>query len=357
MPRETVTLRKSLNSSFLARAILPILVLASLSASAQAQSAPTPTPPQQSVEERKARLKAQSKALLAQVEALAALRAKQIEDAERALAQTPPAGQPVEEVTPASEPAPVEEVAPAPEPAPVEEVAPAPEPAPVEEVAPAPEPAPVEEVAPAPEPAPVEEVAPAPEPAPVEEVAPAPEPAPVIDQTLTSPRVPSDPSASPRSFLADLRGRYLKRFGSDPAIASGDMREIDEFSLRVRRWAVVQNRVLSQPIDWRVRVLQSRVPTTSSKSIAMMCQCVDASGANIGDSFRVEMEVDGENSPPPTSAVGTAYRLTGTIHPGIEFSAEHVTEGQWHRDGVFVAPFCAAHWYIIGQDLTTSNSG
>jgi hypothetical protein len=166
----------------------------------------------------------------------------------------------------------------------------------------------------------------------------------------------SNPFESPETLLVEMSQRYAERFSKAPTLTPDRTLDFDDFSLNLQRWAVAQNRILCQAINWSVTVLRTEPSQKASDKIILTCQAVDANGSNVGDSFHAEMDRSPTSELVRSSPKGTIFQLVGAIDPRIDFSAEHETDGSWNRSGTFVAPYCVSHWVVIGKELTSNTA-
>jgi hypothetical protein len=175
-------------------------------------------------------------------------------------------------------------------------------------------------------------------------------------ETQTNSAITSDPFQTPNTLLVEMSRRYAARFGTTPTLTPDRTLDFDDFSITVRKWAVGQNRILCQTINWPVTVLRTEPSQKASDKIILTCQAVDANGSNVGDSFHAEMDRSPTSELVRSSPKGTIFQLVGDIDPRIDFSAEHETDGSWNRSGTFVAPYCVSHWVVIGKELTSNTA-
>jgi len=175
-------------------------------------------------------------------------------------------------------------------------------------------------------------------------------------QTQSNSAITSDPFQNPNTLLLEMSQRYAERFGTTPALTPDRTLDFDDFSITLRKWAVAQNRILCQAINWSVTVLRTEPSQKASDKIILTCQAVDANGSNVGDSFHAEMDRSPTSELVRSSPKGTIFQLVGDIDPRIDFSAEHETDGSWNRSGTFVAPYCVSHWVVIGKELTSNTA-
>ncbi len=166
----------------------------------------------------------------------------------------------------------------------------------------------------------------------------------------------SNPFESPETLLVEMSQRYAERFGTTPTVTPDRTLDFDDFSITLRKWAVAQNRILCQSINWSVTVLRTEPSQKASDKIILTCQAVDANGSNVGDSFHAEIDRSPTSELVRSSPKGTIFQLVGDIDPRIDFSAEHETDRSWNRSGTFVAPYCVSHWVIIGKELTSNTA-
>ena len=166
----------------------------------------------------------------------------------------------------------------------------------------------------------------------------------------------SNPFESPETLLVEMSQRYAERFGTTPTVTPDRTLDFDDFSITLRKWAVAQNRILCQAINWSVTVLRTEPSLKASDKIILTCQAVDANGSNVGDSFHAEIDRSPTSELVRSSPKGTIFQLVGDIDPRINFSAEHETDRSWNRSGIFVAPYCVSHWVIIGKELTSNTA-
>ena len=166
----------------------------------------------------------------------------------------------------------------------------------------------------------------------------------------------SNPFESPETLLVEMSQRYAERFGTTPTVTPDRTLDFDDFSITLRKWAVAQNRILCQAINWSVTVLRTEPSQKASDKIILTCQAVDANGSNVGDSFHAEIDRSPTSELVRSSPKGTIFQLVGDIDPRINFSAEHETDRSWNRSGIFVAPYCVSHWVIIGKELTSNTA-
>ena len=165
--------------------------------------------------------------------------------------------------------------------------------------------------------------------------------------------ITSGPTQNPETFILEMTQRYTQRFGANPSLMPSNTLDFDDFSINLQRWAVVQNRILCQPIDWSVQVLRTEPSKKSSDKIVLKCQAVDANGASIGNPFHAEIDRSPTLELVQSSPNRTVFRLVGNIDPRLQFSAEHAKANSWSRDGTFVAPYCVSHWIVVGKQLTS----
>ena len=175
-------------------------------------------------------------------------------------------------------------------------------------------------------------------------------------ETQTNSAITSDPFQNPNTLLLEMSQRYAERFGTTPTLTPDRTLDFDDFSITLRKWAVGQNRILCQTINWPVTVLRTEPSQKSSDKIILTCQAVDANGSNVGDSFHAEMNRSPTLELVRSSPKGTIFHLVGAIDPRIDFSAEHETDGSWNRSGTFVAPYCVSHWVVIGKELISNTA-
>ncbi|NDG63348.1 MAG: hypothetical protein EBY29_07750 [Planctomycetes bacterium] len=175
-------------------------------------------------------------------------------------------------------------------------------------------------------------------------------------ETQTNSAITSDPFQNPNTLLLEMSQRYAERFGTTPTLTPDRTLDFDDFSITLRKWAVGQNRILCQTINWPVTVLRTEPSQKASDKIILTCQAVDANGSNVGDSFHAEMDRSPTLELVRSSPKGTIFQLIGAIDPRIDFSAEHETDGSWNRSGTFVAPYCVSHWVVIGKELTSNTA-
>lgn len=168
--------------------------------------------------------------------------------------------------------------------------------------------------------------------------------------------ITSDPFESPETFIVEIAQRYAERFGITPTLTPARTLDFDDFSVNLSRWTVGQNRILCQPVEWSVRVLRTEPSKKSSDKFVLICQAVTADGVNIGDPFHAEMDWSPTSELIRSNPKETIFHLAGVIDPRLEFSAEHAKAGPWHRDGIFVAPYCASHWLVVGTQLTVTTN-
>lgn len=177
-----------------------------------------------------------------------------------------------------------------------------------------------------------------------------------LDRNQPSQALISNPFESPETLLVEMSQRYAERFGTTPALTPDRTLDFDDFSITLRKWAVAQNRILCQAINWSVTVLRTEPSQKASDKIILTCQAVDANGSNVGDSFHAEIDRSPTSELVRSSPKGTIFQLVGDIDPRIDFSAEHETDRSWNRSGTFVAPYCVSHWVIIGKELTSNTA-
>ena len=177
-----------------------------------------------------------------------------------------------------------------------------------------------------------------------------------LDRNQPSQALISNPFESPETLLVEMSQRYAERFGTTPTLTPDRTLDFDDFSITLRKWAVAQNRILCQTINWPVTVLRTEPSQKASDKIILTCQAVDANGSNVGDSFHAEIDRSPTSELVRSSPNGTIFQLVGAIDPRIDFSAEHETDGSWNRSGTFVAPYCVSHWVIIGKELTSNTA-
>ena len=177
-----------------------------------------------------------------------------------------------------------------------------------------------------------------------------------LDRNQPSQALISNPFESPETLLVEMSQRYAERFGTTPALTPDRTLDFDDFSITLRKWAVAQNRILCQAINWSVTVLRTEPSQKASDKIILTCQAVDANGSNVGDSFHAEIDRSPTSELVRSSPKGTIFQLVGAIDPRIDFSAEHESDGSWNRSGTFVAPYCVSHWVIIGKELTSNTA-
>ena len=177
-----------------------------------------------------------------------------------------------------------------------------------------------------------------------------------LDRNQPSQALISNPFESPETLLVEMSQRYAERFGTTPALTPDRTLDFDDFSITLRKWAVAQNRILCQAINWPVTVLRTEPSQKASDKIILTCQAVDANGSNVGDSFHAEIDRSPTSELVRSSPKGTIFQLVGDIDPRIDFSAEHETDRSWNRSGTFVAPYCVSHWVIIGKELTSNTA-
>ena len=177
-----------------------------------------------------------------------------------------------------------------------------------------------------------------------------------LDRNQPSQALISNPFESPETLLVEMSQRYAERFGTTPALTPDRTLDFDDFSITLRKWAVAQNRILCQTINWPVTVLRTEPSQKASDKIILTCQAVDANGSNVGDSFHAEIDRSPTSELVRSSPKGTIFQLVGDIDPRIDFSAEHETDGSWNRSGTFVAPYCVSHWVVIGKELTSNTA-
>ena len=177
-----------------------------------------------------------------------------------------------------------------------------------------------------------------------------------LDRNQPSQALISNPFESPETLLVEMSQRYAERFGTTPALTPDRTLDFDDFSITLRKWAVAQNRILCQAINWSVTVLRTEPSQKASDKIILTCQAVDANGSNVGDSFHAEIDRSPTSELVRSSPKGTIFQLVGAIDPRIDFSAEHETDGSWNRSGTFVAPYCVSHWVVIGKQLTSNTA-
>ena len=175
-------------------------------------------------------------------------------------------------------------------------------------------------------------------------------------QTQSNSAITSDPFQNPNKLLLEMSQRYAERFGTTPALTPDRTLDFDDFSITLRKWAVAQNRILCQAINWSITVLRTEPSQKASDKIILTCQAVDANGSNVGDSFHAEIDRSPTSELVRSSPKGTIFQLVGDIDPRIDFSAEHETDRAWNRSGTFVAPYCVSHWVVIGKQLTSNTT-
>ena len=175
-------------------------------------------------------------------------------------------------------------------------------------------------------------------------------------ETQTNSAITSDPFQNPNTLLVEMSRRYAARFGTTPTLTPDRTLDFDDFSITLRKWAVAQNRILCQTINWPVTVLRTEPSQKASDKIILTCQAVDANGSNVGDPFHAEIDRSPTSELVRSSPKGTIFQLVGDIDPRIDFSAEHETDGSWNRSGTFVAPYCVSHWVVIGKQLTSNTA-
>ena len=175
-------------------------------------------------------------------------------------------------------------------------------------------------------------------------------------QTQSNSAITSDPFQNPNTLLVEMSQRYAERFGTTLTLTPDRTLDFDDFSITLRKWAVAQNRILCQAINWSVTVLRTEPSQKASNKIILTCQAVDANGSNVGDSFHAEIDRSPTSELVRSSPKGTIFQLVGDIDPRIDFSAEHETDGSWNRSGTFVAPYCVSHWVVIGKELTSNTA-
>ena len=175
-------------------------------------------------------------------------------------------------------------------------------------------------------------------------------------ETQTNSAITSDPFQNPDTLLVEMSRRYAARFGTTPTLTPDRTLDFDDFSITLRKWAVAQNRILCQTINWPVTVLRTEPSQKASDKIILTCQAVDANGSNVGDSFHAEIDRSPTSELVRSSPKGTIFQLVGAIDPRIDFSAEHETDGSWNRSGTFVAPYCVSHWVVIGKELISNTA-
>lgn len=161
-----------------------------------------------------------------------------------------------------------------------------------------------------------------------------------------------DPFSNPAAFRAELGRRYAERFGSAASHQPISTFDFDDFSLSMSRWSTSQNRILSQPIDWTVRVVRTGASKRGSEQLLLVCQAVDDDQKVVGNEFQVEIDRSTTDQIVRSNPRGTLFQLAGVIDPKISFSGEHAKDDTWHRTGTFVGPYCVSNWIIEGQHLT-----
>jgi len=173
-----------------------------------------------------------------------------------------------------------------------------------------------------------------------------------IPSPVTAPPIKRDhdPFASPSDFLFELRARYADRFGASAPPQPRMTPDHDDHSLAIKRWTVGQNRILSQPIEWKVRVLRVTASSTARGRAVLYCAVDNPSADGIDHAFEVDMSAETLASLPPTPGAGV-FTLVGIMDPRLAFSPEHEHDDRWDRNGHVVGPLCVSDWRVQGLQL------
>jgi len=159
-----------------------------------------------------------------------------------------------------------------------------------------------------------------------------------------------DPFASPADFLFELRARYADRFGTSVAPQAQMTSDYDDHSLAIKRWSVGQNRILSQPIEWKVRVLRMSASRGTPGGAVLLCVADGSSDDGIDHTFEVDIPAADVQSV-STARAGDVFTLVGIVDPRLSFSPEHERDDRWDRDGHVVGPLCVSNWRVQGLQL------
>jgi hypothetical protein len=159
-----------------------------------------------------------------------------------------------------------------------------------------------------------------------------------------------DPFASPADFLFELRARYADRFGTSAAPQPQMTYDHDDHSLAIKRWSVGQNRILSQPIEWKVRVLRMSASRGTPGGAVLLCVVDGSSEEGIDHTF--EVDIPAADLPSVSTArAADVFTLVGIVDPRLSFSPEHERDDRWDRDGHVVGPLCVSNWRVQGLQL------
>lgn len=159
-----------------------------------------------------------------------------------------------------------------------------------------------------------------------------------------------DPFASPSDFMLELRSRYSDRFGGSAPPQPRMGSDYDDHSLAMKRWTVGQNRILSQPVEWKVRVLRVTASSTNRGGAVLLCAVDNPSEDGIDHTFEVDATADIVSSMPAMEG-SSVYTLVGIMDPRLAFSPEHERDDRWDRSGHVIGPFCVSDWRIQGLQL------
>jgi len=170
--------------------------------------------------------------------------------------------------------------------------------------------------------------------------------------------VPADkddhnPFASPSAFILELRARYADRFGASVAPEPRMVSDFDDHSLAIKRWTVGQNRILSQPIEWKVRVLRVTASSNNRGGATVLCALETPSQDGIDHTFEVDLTAEKLAALLSMDRTGV-LTLVGIMDPKLAFSPEYERDDRWDRNGHVVGPLCVSDWRVQGLQFRSS---
>ncbi len=161
-----------------------------------------------------------------------------------------------------------------------------------------------------------------------------------------------EPFDNPAALMQEIERRYVERFATSRAPSVAETGAFDSYAEEVALWTSRQNALLNQPIKWVVRVLRVEPSRRTTGRVSATCRGIDiATGAELGEDFRVELEGDSTRELLRQHPANALFVVSGTFSPNLVFSADHAESGPWHRSGLFVGPYCVAKWTVAGDSI------